>query len=154
MRLSQTLERKVRAALNRYRLAGYDIEIRPPRFVPLELDIELCVCRDHFRADVRAAVRDALGDHALPDGRRGFFHPDFFSFGDPLYLSQIYAAVERVEGVDSARVTRFRRWGRPDDGELQSGVLRTGPWEIILLQNDPNALENGVLNLTAFGGKA
>jgi hypothetical protein len=99
-------------------------------------------------------VRDALGDHALPDGRRGFFHPDFFSFGDPLYLSQIYAAVERVEGVDSARVTRFRRWGRPDDGELQSGVLRTGPWEIILLQNDPNALENGVLNLTAFGGKA
>ena len=62
--------------------------------------------------------------------------------------------MDRVEGVDSARVTTFRRWGRPDDGELIEGVLKTGPWEIPLLQNDPNFMENGVLHLTTMGGKA
>lgn len=153
-RLSEDLERKVRAAVDRYRLAGYDVEVRPPRFVPVELDIEVCVCLDHFRADVLEALRNALSDHTLPDGTQGFFHADFFSFGDPLYLSRIYAAVERVEGVDSARVMRLRRWGRRDNGELTTGVLDTSPWEIIQLQNDPNFMENGVLNLTARGGKA
>ncbi len=154
MRLSESLERTVRATLSRFRLAGYDLEVRPPRFVPVELDVEVCVCRDHFRADVVEALRDALSDHALPGGGRGFFDPDFFTFGDPLYLSRLYAAIERVQGVDSARVTKFRRWGRLDDGELESGVLKTGPGEIVLLQNDPNFLENGVLTLTALGGKA
>ena len=62
--------------------------------------------------------------------------------------------MERVEGVESARVVTFRRWGRPADGELQTGVLATGPWEIALLQNDPSFMENGVLRVVAKGGKA
>ncbi len=154
IRLSEALERRVLAVLNRYRLAGYDLEVRPPLFVPLEIAIEVCVHDDHFRADVAEAVREALSDRRLPNLQRGFFHPDHFTFGDPVYLSRLYAAVDRVEGVDSARVTTFRRWGRPDDGELIEGVLKTGPWEIPLLQNDPNFMENGVLHLTTMGGKA
>lgn len=151
--LSDSLTRAVRAVLTRYCLAGYDLEIRPPRFVALELDIEVCVRLDHFRADVGRAVRDALSARTLPDGTRGFFHPANFRFGQAVYLSQIYAAVERVEGVDSAVVTRFRQYGQPDNGELAAGVLPIGSWEIARLLNDPNFLEQGVLHLTLLAGK-
>ena len=154
LRLSRALERRVRAFLTRYRLAGYDLEIRPPRFVPLQVAIELCVSPDHFRGDVARAVAEALSNRVLPDGRPGFFHPDLFTFGQPVYLSRLYAAVERVEGVDSAVVRTFRRYGQIDRGELTTGVLSIGPWEIAQLDNDPSFMEHGVLAITTLGGKA
>jgi hypothetical protein len=152
-RLSPALEAKVRAFLGRYRLAGYDLEIRPPHFVPLELALDLCVAPDHFRADVTAAVFEALGNRQTAAGP-GFFHPDNFTFGTPVYLSALYAAVERVEGVESATVRIFQRQGVPDGAALASGVLPIGPWEIAILDNDPSFMENGVLHVTARGGKA
>ena len=122
-RLEPAFERRVRAFLTRFRLAGYDVELRPPRFVPLDIEIEVCAAPGHFRADVAAAVRRALSAQVLPDGTLGFFHPENFTFGEPLYLSRLYAAVERVEGVESAVVRRFQRYGEAA-GELESGVLR------------------------------
>jgi len=53
----------------------------------------------------------ALSSQLLPDGTRGFFYPGNFVFGQSLYLSQIYAAVEAVQGVDSLEVTVFRKFG-------------------------------------------
>jgi hypothetical protein len=152
--LAPRLERRVRAFLTRYRLAGYDLEIRPPRFVPVELELDLCVDGDHFRADVAHAVTQALSNRVLADGSRGFFHPDHFTFGDAVYLSRLYAAVERVAGVESLVVRVFQRADGVDNGELETGVLPVGPWEIAQLDNDPSFMENGVLRVNARGGKA
>jgi hypothetical protein len=146
-------ERRVRAFLTRYRLAGYDLELRPPRFVPLELDLDVCALPGHFRSDVKRAVADALSSRDLPGGGDGYFHASHFTFGQSVYLSSIYAAVDRVEGVDSVVVTRFRRFGQADAGELAAGVLRTGPWEIAQLENDPSFVERGVLRIAVRGGK-
>ena len=77
-----------------------------------------------------------------------------FTFGQPLYLSRLYAAVERVEGVESVAVRKLTRYGEPDAGELAKGVLAVGPWEIVRLDNDPSFVEHGVLTVTAMGGKA
>ncbi|HEY5958844.1 MAG TPA: putative baseplate assembly protein, partial [Polyangiaceae bacterium] len=151
--LSETLEATVRAFLERYRMVGYDLEIRSPEFVALELELELCVSRDHFRAEVAQAVRLALSNRVLPDGTKGFFHPDHFTFGQDVYVSTLYAAVERVEGVDSVSIVTFRRNGQRDNGELTKGILPVGPWEIARLDNDPNFAENGVLRITTLGGK-
>jgi predicted phage baseplate assembly protein len=152
-RLRPTFERLVRAQLTRYRLAGYDLELRPPRFAPIELDLDVCVSGGHFRGDVLRAIRDAMGNRMLPGGRLGFFHPANFTFGQAVYASRIYAAVEAVEGVDSLVITRFRRYGQVDNGELETGRLAIGPWEIAQLDNDPSFLEHGVLRLTVRGGK-
>lgn len=152
-RLSQTLETVVRPFISRYRLAGYDYAIRPPTFVPLEVDLEVCAASGHFRIEVAAAVAQALSSRVLPDGRRGFFHPDNFTFGQPVYASRIYAAVEKVEGVDSVVITKLRHFDQPDNGELASGVLPIAPGEIAQLENDPNFMEHGVLRITALGGK-
>lgn len=152
-RLSRKLENRVKTFLNRYRLAGYDLEIRAPHFAPLEIDIQLCVSADHFREDLAQAVRLALSNRILPDGKRGFFHSDHFTFGQSVYASALYAAIERVEGVSSVTITKFRRYGQLDNGELARGVLPIGPWEIARLDNDPNFTENGVLRIAALGGK-
>jgi hypothetical protein len=153
-RLAPGFERTVRAFLSRYRLAGYDVELRPPRFAPLEIELEVCAAPGHFRGDVARAVRDALSARVLADGRRGFFHPDGWSFGQPVRASRIYAAVERVEGVESAMLRGLRRFGCKDAGELKRGLLAVGPWEIGRLDDDPSFAEHGVLRVDVRGGKA
>lgn len=152
-RLTTTLASLVRAGLTRYKLAGYDLEIRSAEYVPLEITIELCVEPGHFRADVVEAVKLALSSQINADGSKGFFHPDNFTFGQPVYLSRIYAAIEAVQGVLSAFITTFRRFGKTNNGELASGVMPIGPWEIARLDNDSTLKENGVLRIVAGGGK-
>lgn len=151
--------------INRHALAGYDVEVQPPAFVPIELDVDVCVARDHFRSDVEQEVLITLSNKLLPLGKRGFFHPDAFSFGDPLYLSRLYRTIEEVPGVDSAVVTRFKRlWeptteptnGGPDEASrrnIAAGFIKADPLEIVRLDNDPNFPEHGVLRLNMLGGK-
>jgi hypothetical protein len=152
-RLAPQLERTVRALLTRYRLAGYDLEIVSGRYVPLDVELNVCVARGYFRGDVVAAVRQALSNRINRDGSRGFFHPDNLTFGQAVYISQLYAAVEAVTGVDSVVVVRFQRFGKLANGELRAGVMELGAWEIARLDNDPNFMENGVLRINADGGK-
>jgi hypothetical protein len=152
-RLTPEFASRVEAFLTRYRLAGYDLEIRSGEYVPLEIDLEVCVNPGHFRGDVGEAVRQALSNRINVDGTVGFFHPDNFTFGQAVYLSRLYAAVEAVEGVDAAVVTRFQRHGEMAKGELEAGVMAMGSWEIARLDNDPNFMENGVLRLVTRGGK-
>jgi hypothetical protein len=144
---------RVRNWVTQFTQAGYDLEINAPVFVPLDLVIDICVAPYHFRGDVEQAVLKALSNHEFAGGTRGFFHPDNFSFGQPLYLSQLYAAVVAVEGVDSASVKQFQRWGKLANHELQKGYIPVDRLEILRLDNDPNFPENGVLRLNMGGGK-
>jgi hypothetical protein len=153
MQLSPTLMATVAQFLESYRILGYDLEIRPPQFLALEIDLLVCAAADQFRSDVQQAVLAALGAKPLPDGSNGFFAPGQFVFGQPVYLSQIYAAVQKVEGVDSVVVTGFTPFGQPDNGELTRGIIPVGPWQIARLDNDPNFMERGVLKITMRGGK-
>ena len=66
---------------------------------------------DHFRSDVERELFDVLSNQDLPDGRRGLFHPDNFTFGQPVYLSALYAAAHQVAGVESVEVRTFQRLG-------------------------------------------
>lgn len=147
--LTDAFRDHVRDELSRYRLAGYDVEIRGARYVPIDLAVELCVTPGYFRGDVAHAVSEALTGRT---GRPGFFDPSRFTFGQPVHLSRIYAVVQDVEGVESATVTEFRRHDRPQGDELDTGVLTLGPWEIARLDNDPSDVENGTLIITAGGG--
>jgi predicted phage baseplate assembly protein len=147
------LERDVRAWVTRFAQAGYDLEIDPPTFVPLEIELDVCVAPDHFRSDVEEALLVELDARTLSDGRHGFFHPENFAFGQPLYLSQLYARVEAVEGVDSAVITGFQRFAKVPNNELEQGFIPMGRLEVVRLENDPSFPENGVLRLNMLGGK-
>jgi hypothetical protein len=134
-------------------MAGYDLEINTPRFVPLDVALHICVLADHFRADVVHAVARILSSDVLPDGRLGLFHPDNFSFGEAVYLSRIVAAAQAVEGVEAVRPLRFQRLVQPNPTSLDDGVIPIGGLEIAQLANDPNFRERGRLTLSAGGGK-
>ncbi|HZF09060.1 MAG TPA: putative baseplate assembly protein [Thermoanaerobaculia bacterium] len=139
--------------MERYRMAGYDLEIEGPIFVPLVLELHVCVLPDSFRSHVKAALLERFGTGLLPDGRKAFFHPDAWTFGQPVYLSAIYAAASEVQGVQSVDVVTFERWGRPAGTEIADGILRLERLEIARLDNDPNFQENGRLLLSLGGGK-
>ena len=136
-----------------YRMAGHDLEFNDPLYVSLELDLTVCVAAGYFRSDVRAALLRVLSNRDLPDGTRGVFHADGFSFGQTVYLSPIYAAARGVAGVESLEVTRFQRQGQDETRYLNVGRMGLGRLEIPRLDNDPNFPEHGVLRLTLHGGK-
>jgi predicted phage baseplate assembly protein len=147
------LEERVRGWMTRFTQAGYDLEIDPPTYVPLEIEIDVCVESDHFRGDVEEALLYALDNRLHAAGGKGFFHSDNFTFGQALYLSRLYAAVEAVEGVDSAEVKVFRRFGKLPNQEIEQGCIPMGRLEIVRLDNDPSLPENGVLRVNLAGGK-
>jgi hypothetical protein len=146
-------ETELREQLNAVRMAGYDLEVDAPRFVALEIGLFVCAHPEHFRAQVRQEVLRALSAVRNPDGSTGFFHPDNFSFGTPVYLSAIYARVMAVEGVASVEARHFRRRGSTRTDALEDGVLTFGRLEIAQLENDPNFAERGALQIEMGGGK-
>lgn len=146
-------EARLRRHLERFRMAGYDLEVDGARHVALDIHLHLCVLPGYFRSDVLRAVQTRLSSSVLADGTLGVFHPDQFSFGQAVYLSRIVAAAQAVDGVEAVEVRRFERLGRPDRFPMRSGVLPMGRLEIAELANDPNFRERGRLVLQAGGGK-
>jgi hypothetical protein len=139
--------------MDRYRMAGHDVEFKDPRMVPLDLALHVCVKDGFSRSQIHQALIQVLGRGVLADGRRGLFHADNFSFGQTVYLSPVYAAAHQVPGVASVHVTRFQRQGRVNPQPLIDGALRLGALEIARLDNDPNFPERGVLQLDLHGGQ-
>ena len=139
--------------VDRYRMAGHDLEFNDPHYVSLEIELHVCVKDDYFRSDVRQSLLQLFSNRVLADGSRGLFHPDNFTFGQTVYLSPLYAAAHQVPGVASAQVTTFQRQGTNDPSYLLNGELPLGRLEIARLDNDPNLPEHGVLRLVLDGGK-
>lgn len=149
-----TYEQTIRDHVERYRMAGYDLEVNGPSYVPLLLDMKVCVKPDYFRADVRAALIRVFSRGWLIDGTPALFHPDNFSFGQPVYLSTLYEAAQAIQGVASVVINTFQRLRAPPDPKpMDDGVLTIGRLEIARLDNDPNFPERGVLKLSIGGGK-
>jgi hypothetical protein len=146
-------ESDVRTWLDLFRMAGTDIEVDRPVPMPLDLALQVCAAAGYVPADVERALLEALGSRALPDGTRGFFHPDNFTFGQPVYLSQVYAAARAVPGVSTVMATRFQRWGREPNQELENAVITAGRLEIARLDNDPSFPEKRRLELEITGGR-
>ncbi len=151
--VSENYANSVVAHLNRYRMAGHDLKVTNPQYVPLEIDIEICVDPDYLRSDVKTGLLDVLGSQIRSDGRLGLFHPDNFSFGQTIYLSPLYAAARTVAGVASLQVTRFHPQGHEDPIPLSQGFMMLSRLQIARLDNDPNFPEHGVLRLNLHGGK-
>lgn len=151
--LSDTLVAQVTGQLERYRQAGYDLEILAPTYIALDVVLDVCVAAGYFRSDVVDAVRRAMGSGWRDDGSPAFFNQVNWTFGQPVWISSLYAAAEQVPGVQSVEVQRLRRLGQGDNGELAAGKLETGPWEIVRCDSDPNFAEHGTLTMIGHGGK-
>ena len=146
---------KIHDFLNDYRLAGYDLEINGPIYVAIDIKIIVYVGPNHYQSQVKQALFEIFSNSIIQyKSRKGFFHPDNFTFGQSLYLSDIYKTAMKVEGVVSVNIERFKRWHKSDDAhsELDAGVIKMNSFEITRLDNDPNFPENGTIEFVLNGG--
>jgi hypothetical protein len=152
--LTAALRKELKKNVNRYRLAGQDIELEPPQYVSLKIALTVCVDSGYFRSDVAQTLSDVLGSRVLRDGTKGLFYPDNFSFGQTVYLSPIYAAARKVAGVQTIVATVFQPQAAPPISiYLANGEIPLGPFQIARLDNDPSLPDHGQLTLTMLGGK-
>lgn len=150
--VDEDFRRALLAFMEHYRIIGADVEVAGPHYVPLLIELDVRVDRDHPPSAVLRELVAAFSTSVLPGGERGFFHPDNFSFGQPVYLSQIIATAMNVPGVVRAEATRFGRMAQPFVNEVSAGQIDIGPLEIARLDNDAEAPENGVITFDVRGG--
>ena len=140
------------AELERYRLAGGDVVVQGPVYVPLLIGLVVCVAPGHFRGTVKAALIEAFSARDLPGGGRGFFHPDNFTFAVPVYLSAVVAAAMAVPGVAWVDVAEFQRLGQLPDGELAAGLIAMDRLEVARCDSEPADPAAGRISFSMSGG--
>ena len=152
--LSKSLRRALTQNVNRYRLAGQDIQLEGPDYVSLEIKLVVCVAPDYFQADVEKALTQVLGSGTLSSGKPAAFAPGNFKLGQTVYLSPIYAAARTVAGVQTVTAKVFQPQGAPRTKVyLENGEIPMGPFEVARMDNDPSLPANGQLTIVLQGGK-
>jgi hypothetical protein len=147
--------------LEPYRLAGYDLKIVVPHYVPLDIVLTVKVAAGYFANTVKQSLLEQFSNADLPGGQQGFFHPDRFTFGQPVYFSQMVQAAVQVPGVagiylpgeaSSTVKVKFQRWGAAERGELEQGRIPIGTLEIARLDNTASDPNNGRIAFHLQGG--
>ncbi|MEP5807676.1 MAG: hypothetical protein ABJ310_19640 [Roseobacter sp.] len=132
----------LRARLSAVRQVGRCVIAKQPVFVALDLRIAICVKRGYAFADV--AERVVL---ALAPARLGFFHPDRFSFGDPLRRPALEAAIACVEGVRSVMGIALRQRGVQEFVPFDFAELPVAGNRILKVENDANRPGQGSIQI-------
>ena len=164
--LAPELARKVADHLDALRLIGEDLEVRPAQYVPLDIKLKLCADPHYWTDDLTDILEIEFSDGYTPDGRPGFFNPDLWTFGQPLYASQIIGRALQVTGVERVLSLSMRRWNPGTGGGLVTVTLTpdmlpealvekipVGPFEIVEVRNDPDRLEAGRMLFEILGGR-
>jgi hypothetical protein len=152
-KLKPAMRKTLTRSINRYRLAGQDIELQSPQYLPLKIELTVCVDPSYFQADVRQSLLQVLSSQTLSDGTKGLFAPDNFTFGQTVYLSPIYAAARKVAGVTSVTATVFEPQGVNTTTYLAKGEIPLGSFQIAQMDNDRSYPNHGQLTLVLKGGK-
>lgn len=151
--LDDRLRADVAAHLEAVRLIGEDLELRPPRYVPLDVRVTVCAEPGYWREDLRFVLEQEFSDGWTADGRPGFFHPDQWTFGQALHRSAIEGRIQRVAGIRHVVSIAMKRFNAPTPGAPGTAVLEMGFDEVVLLSNDPDHLERGLIRFEVQGGR-
>jgi len=164
--LADPLRRAIAEHLEAVRLIGEDLEVRPASYVPLDIKLTLCAESAYWPEDLRAELEEEFSDGWTSHGQRGFFHPDAWTFGQPLYASQLIGRALAVTGIGRVLKLSMRRWNPGSGGglteididpsalpETYAEKLSVGPFEIIVVANDPDHLETGRIRFEITGGR-
>ena len=131
-----------------------NVPLRFQDFSPvyIELIVEIEIDSHHPQNATLGQVQAALNPGANADGTFGYFAFENLQFGQPIFLSAVYATVQNVPGIADATITSLRRVG-PGVAE-PSGIaphdIIVGPTEIAII-GAPGAGQ-GQLKVTGSGG--
>lgn len=142
----------LQAQLDRFRLAGREAFGRDPKFVTIDLCIQVCVEPSSYRGDVEAAVLEALFGRTGLRPKPGFFSPDNFTFGTPLDRAELEAVIQAVPGVRAVEEIQIRRRGWFDWREFEESSYPIADDEIIRIENNRLLPERGAVQIKTEGG--
>ena len=108
------LKRRLISYFETRRMVGTSIFVRDPAPVAVDISVEIITEHNHVPETVRQRAEEAVADLLT------FRNVDF---ARPLYLSKVYEAVEAIDGVLAATVTRFRRQDQAPPRTLRRKVL-------------------------------
>jgi len=151
--LEEPLRAQIAAHLAAVRLIGEDIELRPPRFVPLQIRVVVCATAEYWREDLRFVLDQEFSDGWTSDGRPGFFHPDRWTFGQALHRSQIEGRLHGIPGVEHVVSIVMKRFNAPTPGLPTTEQLEMTFDEVVQVANDPDHLERGWIRFDVRGGR-
>jgi len=143
----------IEGGLHPYRRVGHDLEVVSAQYVPLDVELTVCVEPASLRAHVEAELLRVFSDRTLSGGALGFFHPDNLTFGTGVFLSRLVAAAQAVAGVQHVEVTRLERLFQGPNGEIAKGILPMGVGQIPRVDNDPDFPEHGQFHVVMRGGR-
>lgn len=160
------IKRKIADHLNAVRLIGEDLEIRQAQYVALDILLRVCADPDYWPEDLADELEQEFSSGYTADRRMGFFHPDLWTFGQPLRASQVMGRASGVPGVERVLLLSIRRWHStsgpstaaitisPEDlGTNEVNTLAVEPFEVIQVASDPNHLEKGRIQFDILGGR-
>jgi len=152
--LSPALATRVKAALRPYQRIGHDLAVLGACYVPLMIEVFVCVLPDFLVAHVKAELIDRFTSGLRRDGQPGFFHPDRLLLGEPVLESALVAEVQAITGVAHVEVTTLTRADGGKSGQVPlDGELHMAAVEIAQVDNDPDHPDHGSITFTMGGGR-
>ncbi|WP_298460931.1 hypothetical protein [uncultured Cellulomonas sp.] len=135
-----------RQRLEEVRLLGVDVQLVPPVFVPLDLDVVVDVepwaPAERVHREVRAALES--------DG--GLFDPDTVGLGGDVHVDAVLRRALGVDGVTAAQVRRLRRAVAGAGEHAVDGTLPVGDEEVAVLRRPYGDGPDGLLTVEVCGG--
>jgi hypothetical protein len=150
--LSDTDKGQLLAELDRVRQTGREVHVADPHYVDLDLEIGICVAADAQAGPVQQRVLERLWGTGRSTALGGFFSSDNFTFGTPLRIAALEAAIKGVEGVQAVCGVTIRRRGWPTVKSFQRLVYPVAMDEVIRVENDPRHPQRGSVTLKMEGG--
>jgi hypothetical protein len=138
--------------IDRRRLAGVEAFVPPPRFVSIDLEIEICVAAGARRDEVERRVLERLAPTSRDSQTSGFFFADRFTLGTPIYRARLEEAVASIKGVKGVLGIRYRRRDSLKDFKPLPALLKLGMGEILRVDNDRDRPERGTIRIFTEGG--
>ncbi len=138
--------------LDRYRQVGREAHMLDPCYADLDLMITVCVAPTAYRGEVKEGILEALLGKKGVNSRPGFFSPDNYTFGKPLYRSALEAEIQRVPGVRAVIKAQIRRRGWFGWRVFHEHAYGVALNEVIRIENDPAHPERGSVKLFMEGG--
>jgi Baseplate J-like protein len=121
--------------------------------VPIHLSLEVHILPSFLQTGVKLQLFDVFGSGTTSGGRSGYFNFDRQQLGQSLYLSDIYALVETVPGVDYLIVREFRPEARADLTGQAQDIIPLAANAVATGGDSENPLR-GILSIQAIGGIA
>jgi uncharacterized phage protein gp47/JayE len=123
LKVPEDLRKRILSFFEDRRMASVFVQIQNPVIVPIDVTLEITPDPHYHASRVRQEVESTL---------QALFAFERVDFGYPLYLSDVYSAVEALASVVAVNVTRFRRQSStspaPDlQSQLQSLNLAAMP---------------------------